>query len=158
MKTPNIPQKKMETLKYRRWTGMSIDTIGPFDKSVEGHHYGLTARHTQDENEEGEATNGSNFLIILGMTTKAGAPNAVLILIVGAPKRIHSDNAAEYSSEAMQQIYRTHNIQKVMTKSIHEAAYLSNLKTRGYTERDVASTKPLREGLDHESNRHRITG
>ena len=91
---------------------MSIDTIGPFDKSVEGHHYGLVARHTQDENEEGEATNGSNFLIILGMTTKAEAPNAVLTLInlVGAPKRIHSDNAAEYSSEAMQQIYRTHNI------------------------------------------------
>ncbi len=112
MKTPTIPQKKMETLKHRRWTGMSIDTIGPFDKSVEGHHYGLVARHTQDENEEGEATNGSNFLIILGMTTKAEAPNAVLTLInlVGAPKRIHSDNAAEYSSEAMQQIYRTHNI------------------------------------------------
>ena len=41
MKTPTIPQKKMETLKHRRWTGMSIDTIGPFDKSVEGHHYGL---------------------------------------------------------------------------------------------------------------------
>ena len=112
MKTPTIPQKKMETLKHRRWTGMSIDTIGPFDKSVEGHHYGLVARHTQDENEEEEATNGSNFLIILGMTTKAEAPNAVLTLInlVGAPKRIHSDNAAEYSSEAMQQIYRTHNI------------------------------------------------
>jgi len=112
MKTPTIPQKKMETLRHRRWTGMSIDTIGPFDKSVEGHHYGLVARHTQDENEEGEATNGSNFLIILGMTTKAEAPNAVLTLInlVGAPKRIHSDNAAEYSSEAMQQIYRTHNI------------------------------------------------
>ena len=112
MKTPTIPQKKMETLKHRRWTGMSIDTIGPFDKSVEGHHYGLVARHTQDENEEGEATNGSNFLIILGMTTKAEAPNAVLTLInlVGAPKRIHSDNAAEYSSEAMQQVYRTHNI------------------------------------------------
>ena len=75
---------------------MSIDTIGPFDKSVEGHHYGLVARHTQDENEEGEATNGSNFLIILGMTTKAEAPNAILTLInlVGAPKRIHSDNAA----------------------------------------------------------------
>ena len=37
MKTPTIPQKKMETLKHRRWTGMSIDTIdtiGPFDKSV----------------------------------------------------------------------------------------------------------------------------
>ena len=112
MKTPTIPQKKMETLKHRRWTGMSIDTIGPFDKSVEGHHYGLVARHTQDENEEGEATNGSNFLIILGMTTKAEAPNAILTLInlVGAPKRIHSDNAAEYSSEAMQQVYRTHNI------------------------------------------------
>ena len=54
----------------------------------------------------------SNFLIILGMTTKAEDPNAVLTLInlLGAPKRIHSDNAAEYSSEAMQQIYRTHNI------------------------------------------------
>jgi transposase InsO family protein len=40
------------------------------------------------------------------------APNAFLTLInlSGAPKRIHSDNAAEYSSEAMQQIYRTHNI------------------------------------------------
>jgi transposase InsO family protein len=33
-----------------------------------------------------------------------------LINLLGAPKRIHSDNAAEYSSEAMQQIYRTHNI------------------------------------------------
>ena len=112
MKTPNIPQKKMETLKHRTWIGMSIDTIGPFDKSVEGHHYGLVARHTQDLNDEGDTTNGSNFLIILGMTTKAEAPNAVLTLInlLGAPKRIHSDNAAEYSSEAMQQIYRTHNI------------------------------------------------
>jgi hypothetical protein len=34
MKTPTIPQKKMETLKHRTWIGMSIDTIGPFDKSV----------------------------------------------------------------------------------------------------------------------------
>ena len=112
MKTPTIPQKKMEALKHRTWTGMSIDTIGPFDKSVEGHHYGFVARHTQDINDEGDTTNGSNFLIILGMTTKAEAPNAVLTLInlLGAPKRIHSDNAAEYSSEAMQQIYRTHNI------------------------------------------------
>ena len=112
MKTPTIPQKKMEALKHRTWTGMSIDTIGPFDKSVEGHHYGFVARHTQDINDEGVTTNGSNFLIILGMTTKAEAPNAVLTLInlLGAPKRIHSDNAAEYSSEAMQQIYRTHNI------------------------------------------------
>jgi len=112
MKTPTIPQKKMEALKHRTWTGMSIDTIGPFDKSVEGHHYGFVARHTQDINDEGDTTNGSNFLIILGMTTKAEAPNAVLTLInlLGAPKRIHSDNAAEYSSEAMQQIYTTHNI------------------------------------------------
>ena len=38
MKSPTIPQKKMETLKHRRWTGMSIDPIGPFDKSVEGNH------------------------------------------------------------------------------------------------------------------------
>ena len=53
MNTPNIPQKKMETLKHRTWIGMSIDTIGPFDKSVEGHHYGLVARHTQDINDEG---------------------------------------------------------------------------------------------------------
>ena len=112
MKTPTIPQKKMETLKHRTWTGMSIDTIGPFDKSVEGHHYGLVARHTQDLDDEGETTNGSNFLIILGMTTKAEAPNAVLTLInlLGAPRRIHSDNAAEYGSEAMQQIYKMHNI------------------------------------------------
>ena len=48
MKTPTIPQRKMEVLKHRMWIGMSIDTIGPFDKSVEGHHYGLVARHTQD--------------------------------------------------------------------------------------------------------------
>ncbi len=56
---------------------MCIDTIGPFVKSVEGHHYGLVARHTQDETEGGETTNDSNFLIILGMTTKAEALNAV---------------------------------------------------------------------------------
>jgi hypothetical protein len=80
MKTPAIPQKKMETLKHRTWIGMSIDTIGPFDKSVEGHHYGLVARHTQDVNDERDTTNGSNFLIILGMTTKAEAPNAVLTI------------------------------------------------------------------------------
>jgi hypothetical protein len=49
---------------------MSIDTIGPFDKSVEGYHHGLVVRHTQDENDEGETTKGSNFLIILVMTTK----------------------------------------------------------------------------------------
>jgi hypothetical protein len=112
MKTPTIPQKKMETLKHRTLIEMSIDTIGPFDKSVEGHHYGLVARHTQDLNDEEETVNGSNFLIILGMTTKAEAPNAVLTLInlLGAPKRIHSDNAAEYGSEAMQQIYKTHII------------------------------------------------
>jgi hypothetical protein len=49
------------------------------------------ARHTQGLNDEGETTNGSNFLIILGMTTKAEAPNAVLTLInlLGASKRIH---------------------------------------------------------------------
>jgi len=72
----------------------------------------LLQRHTQDINDEGDTTNGSNFLIILGMMTKAEAPNAVLTLInlLGAPKRIHSDNAAEYSSEAMQQIYTTHKI------------------------------------------------
>jgi hypothetical protein len=42
------------------------------------------------------------------MTTKAEAPHAGLTLInlLGAPKRIH--NAAEYRSEAMQQIYKTH--------------------------------------------------
>jgi transposase InsO family protein len=79
-----IPKKKMETLKHRTWIGMSIDTIGPFDKSVEGHHYGLVVRHTQDLN--------------------------TMINLLGAPKRIHSDNAAEYGSEAMQQIYKTHNI------------------------------------------------
>ncbi len=82
MKSPTIPQKKMETLKHRRWTGMSIDPIGPFDKSVEGNHQGLVARHTQDVNDAGETTNGSNFLIILGMTTKAEAPNAVFIGLV----------------------------------------------------------------------------
>ena len=92
----------METLKHRTWTGMSIDTIGPFDKSVEEHHYGLVARHTQDINDEGDTTNGSNFLIILDMTTKAEAPNAVLTLInlLGAPKRIHSDNAVQFGSNA----------------------------------------------------------
>jgi hypothetical protein len=39
-------------------------------------------------------------------------PNAVLTLInlLGTPKRIKSDNASEYSLEAMNQIYRTHNI------------------------------------------------
>ena len=61
------------------------------NQSKDRHHYGLVARHTQDLNDEGEATNGSNFLIILGMTTEAEAPNAVLTLInlLGAPKRIH---------------------------------------------------------------------
>ena len=49
---------------------LSTDIIGPFDKSVEGHHYGLVARHTQDLNDEGDTTNGSNFLIILGMTNQ----------------------------------------------------------------------------------------
>ena len=34
IKTPTTPQKKMETLKHRKWITMSIDTIGPFDKSV----------------------------------------------------------------------------------------------------------------------------
>ena len=57
---------------------MNIDTIGPFDKSVEEHHDGFVARHTQDLNDEGDTTSGSNFLIILGMTTKAEAPNAAL--------------------------------------------------------------------------------
>ena len=61
----SIPMSKMETLKHRRWTGMSIDTIGTFDKSVEGHHYGLVARHTQDLNDEGEtlmAQTSSSYL------------------------------------------------------------------------------------------------
>jgi hypothetical protein len=73
--------------------GMSIDTIGPFDKSVEGHHHCLVVRHTQDVNDEEETTNGPNFLIILGMTTKAEASNAALTLInlLGAPKRIRID-------------------------------------------------------------------
>jgi hypothetical protein len=81
---------------------MSIDTVGPFYKSVEGHLYGLVPRQTQDENDEGETANDSNFLIILGMTTKTETPNAVLTLInfVGAPNRIYSDNTTEYSSEA----------------------------------------------------------
>jgi transposase InsO family protein len=53
------------------------------------------------------------------MTTKAEAPNAVLTLInlLGAPKRKHSDNAAEYGSEAMQQIYKSHNIIHMTTTS-----------------------------------------
>ena len=38
MKTPTISQKKMETMQHRTWIEMSIDAIGPFDKSVEGHH------------------------------------------------------------------------------------------------------------------------
>ncbi len=46
MKTPTIPKKKMESLKHRTLTGMSI-----------------------------------NFLIILGMTTKAEVPNALLTLM-----------------------------------------------------------------------------
>ncbi len=110
MKTLTIPQKKMEILKHRRWTGMSIDDIGHFDKTVEGHHYSLVTRHTlyrggvitsqwpgmshtQDENDEGETTNCSNLLIIIGMTTKDEEPNTVLTLInlVGTPKHIHSD-------------------------------------------------------------------
>ena len=37
----------------------------------------FVTRHTQDLDDEGEITNGSNFLIILGMTTKAEAPRAV---------------------------------------------------------------------------------
>ena len=82
-------------VKLRTWIGMTIDDIGPFDKSVEGHHYGLVTRHTQDLNDEGDTTNGSN--IILGMTTKSETPDAVLTLINlrGTPKRIHNDNTSE---------------------------------------------------------------
>ena len=52
-------------------------------------------RHTQDLNDEGDTTNGSN--IILGMTTKSETPDAVLTLINlrGTPKRIHNDNTSE---------------------------------------------------------------
>lgn len=140
MKTPTIPQKKMETLKHRPWKGMSIDTIGPIDKSVEGHHYGFVARHTQDIDDEGEITDGSNFLIILGMTTNAEAPNAIMTLInlLGPPKRIHKDNAAEYSSEAMeevmQQIYKTHNI-------IHTTTTPYTLYANGKVENDIGLIK-----------------
>jgi transposase InsO family protein len=66
----------------------------------------------QDIDDEGKITDGSNFLIILGMTTNAEAPNAIMTLtnLLWQPKRIYSDNAAKYSSEAMQQIYKTHYI------------------------------------------------
>jgi hypothetical protein len=83
MKTPTKPQQKMETLKHSPWKGMSIDTIGPIDKSVEGHHYGFVSRHAPDIDDDGEITDGSNFLIILGMRT-----NAIMTNLLGPPKRM----------------------------------------------------------------------
>jgi transposase InsO family protein len=75
------------------------------------------------------------------MTSKVEAPNAVLTLInlLGSPKRIHSDNAAEYGSEAMQQIYKTHNIIHTTTTPYTPVTPYANDKV----ENGIGLIKPL---------------
>ena len=62
---------------------MSIDTIGPFDKTVEGHHYGLVCEtYTRWKWWRGDHEWLKLPHCILGMTTKAEVPNAVLTLSI----------------------------------------------------------------------------
>ena len=88
--------------------------------------------YTRSRNDNGETTDDSNFLIILDMSTKTEVPNEVLTLInlLGGPKRIHSDNTPEYSSQTKIQIYKTHNI--VHTTTTPWTPYVNDRDENGW--------------------------
>ena len=130
---------------------MEIDTTGRLRKSLTGAQYALIAIHTADINPDGSLTDdgGTGFSHVVTLHLKSEVIMAlqhICSTLKTHPRRIHSDNAKEFSSQAAKLWYAQHNINHTTT-SPYEHHAVGKVERLQDTLKSLARAMMLHSGV-----------